>query len=223
VYLPLSTSAPIFAGGLMRYVVERLAKKRADHPASELESEMSPGSLLSTGYIAGGTIAGVLIAFLNFSDTTVKTLAVWQYRTAPVRVEATFDVQCEYLAQEELGLNASDTQRQRLAAEIRDLNESQLRRYVRAPKGTTLSLPKNEHYEVPADSYLFEAAQQTLGSDDKASLLFDLNESQLTLPQSLPDHVNLKIPQRNMPALIAFALLALFLVAVGSRGARKNR
>ena len=32
----------------------------------------------------GGTIAGVLIAFLNFSDRTVNTLAVWQYRTTPV-------------------------------------------------------------------------------------------------------------------------------------------
>jgi len=216
VYLPLSTSAPIFAGGLTRYVVERLAKKRADHPTSELESEMSPGSLLSTGYIAGGTIAGVLIAFLNFSDTTVHTLAVWQYRTAPVKVEAPFDVQCEDLAQEELGVNTSDKQRQRLAAEIRDLNESQLRRYVRVPKGTTLSLPKNQHYEVPADSFLFEVAEQALGSGDKASLLFDLNESHLKLPEALPSGAMLKIPQQNSPALIAFALLALFLVAVGT-------
>ena len=30
---------------------------------------MSPGMLLSTGYIAGGSIAGVLVSFLSFSDT----------------------------------------------------------------------------------------------------------------------------------------------------------
>ena len=74
VYLPLSSSTPIFLGGMARYVVERLGK-RSGGPASELESEMSPGSLLSTGYIAGGTIAGVLIAFFNFSDELTATLA----------------------------------------------------------------------------------------------------------------------------------------------------
>ena len=37
---------------------------------------MSPGMLLSTGYIAGGTIAGVLISFLAFSDTLPDRLAI---------------------------------------------------------------------------------------------------------------------------------------------------
>jgi uncharacterized oligopeptide transporter (OPT) family protein len=54
VYLPLSSTAPIFVGGLVRYVVERFGRKQPVGPASELESEMSPGVLLSTGYIAGG-------------------------------------------------------------------------------------------------------------------------------------------------------------------------
>ena len=43
VYLPLSSSAPIFVGGMVRYIVERWGKKQDDRPASELESEMSPG------------------------------------------------------------------------------------------------------------------------------------------------------------------------------------
>ena len=42
---------------------------------AELESEMSPGVLFSTGYIAGGTIAGVLIAFCNFSDKLTAAMA----------------------------------------------------------------------------------------------------------------------------------------------------
>jgi putative OPT family oligopeptide transporter len=75
VYLPLSSSTPIFLGGMVRYVVERFGSKPSDRPASELESEMSSGSLLSTGYIAGGTIAGVLIAFFNFSDPLTNALA----------------------------------------------------------------------------------------------------------------------------------------------------
>lgn len=61
VYLPLSSSMPIFLGGLFRWVVDKLKRR------SEAEAETSPGILLSSGYIAGGTIAGVLIAFLNFT------------------------------------------------------------------------------------------------------------------------------------------------------------
>jgi putative OPT family oligopeptide transporter len=65
-YLPLSSSTPIFVGGLIRYIVERIGRKKESQQNSELESEMSPGVLLSTGYIAGGSIAGVIIAFLSF-------------------------------------------------------------------------------------------------------------------------------------------------------------
>ena len=89
VYLPLSSTTPIFLGGLVRYVVERFGRRPADRPASEMESEMSPGVLLSTGYIAGGTIAGVLIAFLTFSDTITAALAVGEhlpYQTASALV-----------------------------------------------------------------------------------------------------------------------------------------
>jgi len=74
-YLPLSSSTPIFVGGLVRYVVDRFGKS-SHRPASEAESEMSPGMLFSTGYIAGGSIAGVLISFLSFSDTLPGLLAV---------------------------------------------------------------------------------------------------------------------------------------------------
>jgi len=75
-YLPLSSSAPIFVGGVVRYIVDRMGRKKPDRPASELESEMSPGMLLSTGYIAGGSIAGVLVSFLSFSDTLPDALAI---------------------------------------------------------------------------------------------------------------------------------------------------
>jgi putative OPT family oligopeptide transporter len=60
VYLPLATSMPIFIGGLIRLMVDRIKKT----PAAE--SDSSPAVLLSSGYIAGGTIAGTLIAFLAF-------------------------------------------------------------------------------------------------------------------------------------------------------------
>jgi putative OPT family oligopeptide transporter len=61
-YLPLGTSTPIFLGGLLRWIVNRLQKKSA----SEAETETSPGVLLSSGYIAGGTLIGLIIAFFAF-------------------------------------------------------------------------------------------------------------------------------------------------------------
>ena len=58
VYLPLSTTLPIFVGGLIRAVVDRLRKFSAE------ESDMSPGTMMSTGLIAGGSLAGIIIALL---------------------------------------------------------------------------------------------------------------------------------------------------------------
>ena len=56
-YLPISTTAPIFAGGLVRAYVERKTG------AAE-ESEVGSGTLFSSGLIAGGSLAGILYAIL---------------------------------------------------------------------------------------------------------------------------------------------------------------
>ncbi len=58
VYLPLSTTLPIFVGGLIRLVVDRLRKFTPE------ESDMSAGTMMSTGLIAGGSLAGIIIALL---------------------------------------------------------------------------------------------------------------------------------------------------------------
>ena len=69
VYLPLSSSTPIFIGGFIRWLVDRRTRQQASHAhLSEdefaAESDKSSGVLLASGYIAGGAIAGILIAFL---------------------------------------------------------------------------------------------------------------------------------------------------------------
>jgi putative OPT family oligopeptide transporter len=56
-YLPIATTAPIFAGGLVRWWVERKTGETQ-------ESEISSGTLLSSGLIAGGSLAGILYAIL---------------------------------------------------------------------------------------------------------------------------------------------------------------
>jgi putative OPT family oligopeptide transporter len=68
VYLPLSSSAPIFVGGMVRWLVDHRRNKLAAYAnASEEErtaaGDRSPGVLLASGYIAGGALAGILIAF----------------------------------------------------------------------------------------------------------------------------------------------------------------
>jgi putative OPT family oligopeptide transporter len=68
VYLPLSSSAPIFVGGMVRWYVDHRRNKLAAYVnASEEEraaaGDRSPGVLLASGYIAGGALAGILIAF----------------------------------------------------------------------------------------------------------------------------------------------------------------
>ncbi len=70
VYLPISTSSPIFVGGMIRWLVDKyLRRKHANSQMTEeelvAEGDKSPGVLLSSGYIAGGTLAGVIFAFMN--------------------------------------------------------------------------------------------------------------------------------------------------------------
>src|SRR5499433_184529 len=56
-YLPIATTAPIFAGGLVRAYVERKT-------GTTEESEVGSGTLYSSGLIAGGSLAGILYAVL---------------------------------------------------------------------------------------------------------------------------------------------------------------
>lgn len=64
VYLPLSSSTPIFFGGLIRWLAER-SKRRSK---TETESDSSPAVLLSSGLIAGGSIAGITLAIISIND-----------------------------------------------------------------------------------------------------------------------------------------------------------
>jgi len=58
-YLPLSVTSPIFMGGLVKLLVDKIRK------SGDSESEIGPGALLSSGLIAGGALTGILIATLK--------------------------------------------------------------------------------------------------------------------------------------------------------------
>ena len=79
VYLPLSSSTPILAGGLIRFIADKFAKGAAGGKRTEAESDMSPGVLLSTGYIAGGAISTVLMTFVLLNKSWAEWLSQWGY------------------------------------------------------------------------------------------------------------------------------------------------
>jgi uncharacterized oligopeptide transporter (OPT) family protein len=68
VYLPLSSSLPILVGGAVRGWADRKRNQQPEYAhTSEAErtaaGDKSRGVLLASGYIAGGALAGIIIAF----------------------------------------------------------------------------------------------------------------------------------------------------------------
>ncbi len=78
VYLPLSTTLPIFVGGAFKGIIDKMQGVKG-------ESEVSSGMLYSTGLVAGGSLTGVLIAvlsgitFLTVVGGTEKEVSVSEY------------------------------------------------------------------------------------------------------------------------------------------------
>ncbi|HVI96672.1 MAG TPA: oligopeptide transporter, OPT family [Anaeromyxobacter sp.] len=64
-YLPLSTTLPIFAGGVVKGIVDFVAARKGEKAE---EAELGSGSLFATGLVAGGAITGVLVAFLSMPE-----------------------------------------------------------------------------------------------------------------------------------------------------------
>jgi uncharacterized oligopeptide transporter (OPT) family protein len=68
-YLPIATTLPIFAGGMVRLLADLAGKRRG--AAAEAESEISPGSLYASGLIAAGGIVGLIGVALKAYETTM--------------------------------------------------------------------------------------------------------------------------------------------------------
>ena len=82
VYLPLYATTPILAGGLIRWLVDRWLRQKPSHAGLSreqfnAESDKSPGVLLSSGYIAGGAIAGIIIAIVSGPLDMDKPITDW--------------------------------------------------------------------------------------------------------------------------------------------------
>jgi putative OPT family oligopeptide transporter len=98
VYLPLVSTLPIAIGGLIRWAVDRRNNRlpqyeKMDEHEFQAAGDSSPGTLLASGYIAGGALAGIVIAITaglltDFDNTMTK----WAEAVNPFFAGANSDV-----------------------------------------------------------------------------------------------------------------------------------
>jgi len=67
IYLPLSTTFPIFIGGAIKGLAE-WSNKRKNIQLSPEEEDLAKGNLFATGLVAGGALAGVVVAILSVNE-----------------------------------------------------------------------------------------------------------------------------------------------------------
>ena len=70
-YLPLSTTLPIWIGGALKGLTDWWAKSKGEIAE---DAELGKGSLFATGLVAGGALAGVIVALFQASDGTAAAL-----------------------------------------------------------------------------------------------------------------------------------------------------
>lgn len=70
-YLPLSTTLPIFIGGAIKGVVDWRSEKKGE---AKQDDDLGRGSLFATGLIAGGALAGVVVALLSVNDSAFNAM-----------------------------------------------------------------------------------------------------------------------------------------------------
>jgi putative OPT family oligopeptide transporter len=84
-YLPLSTTSPVFVGGLVRALADRAARRRGERVGGP-DDELGPGNLFATGLVAGGAVAGVAVALLTVTDAGARVVGRLSVEGALTRV-----------------------------------------------------------------------------------------------------------------------------------------
>ncbi|MBL7805127.1 MAG: oligopeptide transporter, OPT family [Saprospiraceae bacterium] len=70
-YLPLSTTLPIWCGGALRGAADWWAKRKGEEAE---DADLGKGSLFATGLVAGGALAGVVVALLSVNENVAAAL-----------------------------------------------------------------------------------------------------------------------------------------------------
>jgi putative OPT family oligopeptide transporter len=98
VYLPLVSTLPIAIGGAIRWLVDRRNNRlpqyaNLDEEARQAAGDRSSGTLLASGYIAGGALAGIIIAITAGVLTDFDTkLTQWAEAANPFFAGASSDL-----------------------------------------------------------------------------------------------------------------------------------
>lgn len=80
-YLPFETTSAIFAGGMLKFIAERIAARRKLSPAAAEQVEQR-GTLLASGFIAGEAILAIILSvsfiaadrLFNYADFSITRL-----------------------------------------------------------------------------------------------------------------------------------------------------
>ena len=72
-YLPLATTSAIFVGGMIRWVIDRLAERRGLNAAQKIRVE-NVGVLAASGLIAGEALVGLGTATCNFFEFPIPEM-----------------------------------------------------------------------------------------------------------------------------------------------------
>ncbi len=73
-YLPLSTTLPIWIGGALKGLTDWWGKRKGE---TAEDSELGKGSLFATGLVAGGALAGVIVALWQAKEASYETGQGW--------------------------------------------------------------------------------------------------------------------------------------------------
>jgi hypothetical protein len=98
VYLPLVSTLPIAIGGIIRWMVDRRNSGLPQYQGlneDELQAagDRSSGTLLASGYIAGGALAGIIIAITAGVMTDFdNAMAKWAEAANPFFAGASADL-----------------------------------------------------------------------------------------------------------------------------------
>ena len=224
--------------------MERVIRAAGDDPAARMRaeaeakaqaeidairrSETSGGVLLASGLIAGGSLAGVLLGFLAFSDDLPDDLKQWEHPTVQIAAANSLAHAVEDVARTQIGFPNDLATRQQSEREswekklkekstqLMRLNSTTPILLADVPKGTILKLPEGKpDFTAPSDMKLKDVAAQQLGRERKAVKVFEKNEDKLKQLAELPAGTALKLPVSDWPAWLGFGVLVTLLLLVG--------
>ena len=116
VYLPFSTTFPIFLGGMIRGAVDKVRKKRGS-VIMEGGEDLEKGNLFATGLVAGGALMGVVFAFLSVPQSVVafmNRLSLEKVMTGVMGVNGYYLLGFAFFAVMGLGLYRAGVSKQKM-------------------------------------------------------------------------------------------------------------